>query len=140
MSNKYYLSKPDSGSSHLEAVDSLESKVGSEKSKILGRDGATTEPDLSPLQAIKAYPMAIFWSAMVSMCVVMEGYDMILIGNFYAYPTFAQKYGQIQNAQGQWQLSAAWQSGLGNASGVGAFFGVLANGMRSRTEFRNKRC
>lgn len=57
------------------------------------------------------------------------GYDTILIGNFYAYPTFAAKYGQIYSeSAGQWQLTAAWQAGLGNASGVGAFFGVLMNG------------
>jgi hypothetical protein len=28
---------------------------------------------LSPREAIRAYPMAIFWSLMVSMCVIMEG-------------------------------------------------------------------
>lgn len=36
------------------------------------------EHELTPMQAIKAYPMAIFWSLMVSMCVIMEGYDTIL--------------------------------------------------------------
>ncbi len=43
---------------------------------------AKLESELSPLQAIKAYPMAIVWSLLVSTCVVMEGYDTILIGNF----------------------------------------------------------
>lgn len=37
-----------------------------------------SEHALRPLQAIKYYPMAIFWSLMVSMCVIMEGYDTIL--------------------------------------------------------------
>ena len=37
-----------------------------------------TERSLSVRDAIRAYPMAIFWSLMVSMCVVMEGYDTIL--------------------------------------------------------------
>ncbi|KAK9482985.1 general substrate transporter [Lipomyces starkeyi] len=64
---------------------------------------------------------------MVSMCVVMEGYDTILIANFYAFPTFAKKYGIYFPGVG-YQLTAPWQAGLGNASGVGAFFGVLANG------------
>lgn len=39
---------------------------------------AELEHSLSPRQAIQAYPMAIFWSLMVSFCVIMEGYDMIL--------------------------------------------------------------
>jgi SP family general alpha glucoside:H+ symporter-like MFS transporter len=72
--------------------------------------------------------MAIFWAVIVSMCVVMEGYDTILIGNFYSYPTFAKKYGTYYPEVGNYQLTAAWQAGLGNASGVGAFFGVLLNG------------
>lgn len=36
------------------------------------------EHALTLLQAVKFYPMAIFWSLMVSMCVIMEGYDTIL--------------------------------------------------------------
>ena len=56
---------------------------------------AKLESDLSPLQAIKAYPMAIFRSLLVSSCVIMEGYDTILIGNFFAYPTFQRKYGNF---------------------------------------------
>jgi len=66
------------------------------------------------------------------MCVVMEGYDVSLIGNFFAYPTFARKYGTyyplLNEGAGGYQLTAAWQAGVGNASGVGAFFGVLMNG------------
>ena len=38
----------------------------------------TSQHGLGVLEAIKAYPMAIFWSLMVAMCVVMEGYDTIL--------------------------------------------------------------
>ncbi|KAH6691365.1 maltose permease MAL31 [Plectosphaerella plurivora] len=83
---------------------------------------------LSPREAIRAYPMAIFWSLMVSMCVIMEGYDTILIGNFFAYPEFTRKFGQYIDDNGQHQLTAAWQAGLGNASIVGCFFGGLANG------------
>lgn len=113
---------------HLEAISSLDEKMHGKQLEVLAQVGAQTELTLTPWQAIKAYPMAVFWSLMVSMCVIMEGFDTILIGNFYAYPTFAQKYGHIQTADGTWQLSAAWQAGLGNASGVGAFFGVLING------------
>lgn len=37
------------------------------------KDADDQEHALTPLEAIKAYPMAIFWSLMVAMCVVMEG-------------------------------------------------------------------
>lgn len=35
--------------------------------------------------------MAIFWCLAVSMCIIMEGYDTILIGNFFAFPQFQRK-------------------------------------------------
>lgn len=61
------------------------------------------------------------------MTVVMEGYDTILLGNLWAYPTFQQKYGEYVGVSSQtrsgYQLTPAWQAGLGNAAGVGAFFG-----------------
>ncbi|KAK9321605.1 putative alpha-glucoside transport protein [Lipomyces orientalis] len=91
------------------------------------KTGAETEQTLDPLQAINAYPKAIFWCLLVSMCVVMEGYDTILIGNFFAYPKFAEKYGTYFPGVGH-QLTAAWQAGLGMAAGAGAFFGAIANG------------
>jgi len=112
----------------LENVSSLERKMQGVELHDAAKEGATTEHNLSPLEAIKAYPAAVFWAVMVSMCVIMEGYDTILIGNFYAYPTFQKKYGTYFPELGQYQLSAAWQAGLGNASGVGAFFGALLNG------------
>ncbi|KAF8864909.1 sugar transporter [Acephala macrosclerotiorum] len=94
----------------------------------LAANATEAEHRLPPLQAVKAYWPAVFWSVMVSMCVVMEGYDAILIGNFFAYPTFAKKYGNYDASTNTYQLTAAWQAGLGDASGVGAFFGILANG------------
>jgi MFS transporter, SP family, general alpha glucoside:H+ symporter len=51
-----------------------------------------------------------------------------LIGNFFAYPTFQKQYGVFFPEIDGYQLTAAWQAGLGNASGVGAFFGALLNG------------
>ena len=93
------------------------------------RHGQVLEHELSPLEAIKAYPIAIMWALLVSMCVIMEGYDTILIGNFYAYPEFAKKYGTYFAGTGGYQLTAAWQAGIGNASGIGAFIGALLNGI-----------
>lgn len=92
------------------------------------RDGTDPERDLPPFEAIKAYPMAIFWAVLVSMTVIMEGYDTILIGNFFAFPTFQQKYGTYFPDIDRFQLTAPWQAALGNSAGVGAFCGVLLNG------------
>jgi len=37
--------------------------------------------DLSIWECVRAYSPAIFWSLIVSTCVIMEGYDTVLIGN-----------------------------------------------------------
>lgn len=92
------------------------------------KQGAEAEHNLALLQALRLYPKAIFWCLVVSACVIMEGYDTNLLGNFYAYPEFAKKYGKFNEGSGNYQLSAPWQAGLGNASGVGSFFGTLLNG------------
>jgi hypothetical protein len=42
------------------------------------KEAIAAEHKLSAGEAVRAYPMAIFWSLMVSMCVIMEGYDTIL--------------------------------------------------------------
>jgi len=43
----------------------------------------------------------------------IEGYDTSLLGSFFGYPTFREKFGH-QLADGSYQLSASWQSGLQN--------------------------
>jgi hypothetical protein len=58
--------KADSAN-HIEAVDAVPSKVLIENAAI----GSDHEHELAPWAAIKAYPMAVFWCLMVSMCVVM---------------------------------------------------------------------
>ena len=72
------------GEEHLERIDPVLIAGGLGVDETLeyldARAAEATEAEhaLTPLQAIKAYPMAIFWSFMVSMCVIMEGYDTIL--------------------------------------------------------------
>ncbi|KAJ6436412.1 maltose permease MAL61 [Purpureocillium lavendulum] len=59
----------------------------------------------------------------------MEGYDTALLGNFFAYPEFAKKFGSYDPTTETYQVPARWQAGLGNAAGVGAFFGAMLNGL-----------
>lgn len=63
---------------------------------------------------------------MISMSIIIEGYDTIPIGNFFAYPTFQKKYVQYNEDDIGWQVSALWQTGLNMASTVGCIFGQLA--------------
>ncbi|KAG2414774.1 hypothetical protein HFD88_005962 [Aspergillus terreus] len=90
---------------------------------------ATDEEHAQTLwQALRANRKAVAWSVLISLSIVMEGYDTILMGNFFAYPTFQQKYGQYYGERIGWQVSAPWQTGLSMASTVGCVFGGLLNG------------
>lgn len=57
-----------------QSEDSLDANVIEARA----REHAEAEHALTPLQAIRAYPMAIFWCLVASTCVIMEGYDTIL--------------------------------------------------------------
>ncbi|KAK5655673.1 hypothetical protein OQA88_5606 [Cercophora sp. LCS_1] len=85
------------------------------------------EQSMTLLQGIKLYPKAIMWSILISTCIVMEGYDVCLINNFYAFPQFNRKYGE-QLPSGEWQVPAPWQAGLSNGANVGELIGLLING------------
>ena len=61
------------------------------------------------IQGIRLYPKAVFWSVLISTCIAMEGYDISLVNNFYAFPQFNRKYGEML-ADGSYQVSAAVSS------------------------------
>jgi len=94
-------------------------------------DGTAAEKRMGIMQGFRLYPKAVGWSILLSTAIVMEGYDVVLLGNFYGFPQFGQKYGQFQDAKGQWQLTAAWQAGLSNGANVGEILGLFVNGIVS---------
>ncbi|PYH77172.1 sugar transporter [Aspergillus uvarum CBS 121591] len=81
-------------------------------------------------QGVKLYPKAVAWSVLISTCIVMEGYDISLVNNFYAFPQFNRKYGEL-TADGSYQVPARWQSGLSNGAYVGEIIGLSINGWAS---------
>lgn len=57
----------------------------------------------------------------------MAGYDVCLLGQFYALPQFNEKYGRL-NKEGKYEVSAPWQAGLSNGAAVGQIIGLGING------------
>ncbi|KAF6832328.1 MFS maltose [Colletotrichum musicola] len=92
------------------------------------KQAADSEHQMTLLEAIKTYPKAIGWSVLLSSTLIMEGYDLSLLGNLYSSPYFNQKYGEYSEAQGKYVLSAAWQSGLSNGARAGEVFGLILAG------------
>lgn len=105
----------------------LEEKLGSDA--IFEAKQATDEEHAQTLtQALKENRPAVIWSVLISLTIIMEGYDVNLMSNFFAYPSFKQKFGSYYGGEVGWQVSAPWQTGLGMASTVGCIFGGLLNG------------
>lgn len=76
--------------------------------KIIQHAKAATDKEhsMTLLQGIKTYPKAVGWSILISTCIVMEGYDISLISNFYAFKPFNRKYG-VQGDDGSYQVPAS---------------------------------
>ncbi|KAL4878816.1 general substrate transporter [Aspergillus karnatakaensis] len=91
------------------------------------KQATDAEQALSVREAIRKYPMAIAWSVMISSAIAMEGYDKVLVNQFFAFPAFVQKYGKL-GEDGKHTISAPWQAGLGNGARVGEIMGLLLNG------------
>jgi MFS transporter, SP family, general alpha glucoside:H+ symporter len=89
------------------------------------------ELKMSLWQGFRLYPKACFWSIVLSMAVIMEGFDAGLLGSFYAYPTFTKKYGIKQPGSNTYTISADWQTGLSDAVVGGYIIGLMINGWAS---------
>lgn len=106
---------------HVEDLDRVihDARVATEK-----------EHSMSLWQGLKLYPKAVGWSLLISTAIIMEGYDVVLMGSFYDFPAFNKKYGQLME-DGSYGLSASWQAGLSNAMNCGQILGLFANGIVS---------
>lgn len=89
--------------------------------------GGESEKSMTLLQGLRTYPKAVAWSVLISTCIIMEGFDIVLINNLYAVPAFQQRYGE-QLGDGSYEVPAAWQAGLSNGALVGQISGLFAIG------------
>ncbi|KAF4988861.1 hypothetical protein FGRMN_9503 [Fusarium graminum] len=92
---------------------------------------AEAEHHMTLWQAVKTYPKAIGWSVLLSTTLIMEGYDLALLGNLYASPVFNQKFGTYNAEKEKYAVSAAWQSGLSNGARAGEIIGLILAGWAS---------
>ncbi|KAB8261662.1 general substrate transporter [Aspergillus pseudonomiae] len=81
-------------------------------------------------EALRLYPKAVGWSLLFSCAIIMEGYDVVLIGSFLAFPAFNEKYGGLMS-DGTYGLEAKWQAGVNNAMACGQIIGLFLNGLVS---------
>lgn len=125
----------DDEAQHIEAVRSNLSAAGTEGTvdnwKQLRHDATLATEDehnTTFVQAMRRFPKAAFWSGVVSLCIIMDGYDGALLGGLNAFPAFQKKYGHYVKSKDTYTLDAQWQVALGMGSNVGNIIGITLNG------------
>lgn len=86
------------------------------------------EHAMSVKEALRLYPKAVFFSMLLSLALVMDGYDKSLINAFFSLPEFQRRFGNLVS-NGTYQISAAWMAGLQNGAIVGEITGLLISGI-----------
>jgi SP family general alpha glucoside:H+ symporter-like MFS transporter len=90
------------------------------------------EHQMSLREAFHIHKKAIFWSMALSGALIMEGYDVVVIGSFYGQPNFLRRFGvPFAASQNGYIIPAKWQSALSNGSSAGGILGLLFNGWAS---------
>ncbi|KAH7347384.1 general substrate transporter [Plectosphaerella cucumerina] len=89
---------------------------------------AAEEHNVDFKQALRENWKAAMWSAVISLAIVMEGYDLSLMSNFFGYPTFQEKFGTYYAPTDSYELTGPWQAGLLNGTNAGVVIGGFING------------
>ncbi|KAK9258192.1 general substrate transporter [Lipomyces tetrasporus] len=97
---------------------------------VAAKHASDAEHSMTLARGLRLYPKAIGWSVLLSSALVMEGYDLALLGSLYASPAFNQKYGRL-TPNGTYKVPASWQSALSNGARAGEVIGLLINGVVS---------
>lgn len=108
-------------------LSQVHDNIGKELSD--AKDASSAEKGMSVRDSVRLYKKAICFSLIMSLAVIMEGYDLSLMGSFMGYDTFRARYGTETDADGAPIISAAWQTGLQNGVQVGSIIGLYLNGV-----------
>lgn len=76
------------------------------------------EHNMTVRQSLRFWWKAIIFSFIISLCVVMEGYDTSLMNKFFAFQPFCDRFGDQVDAQGTRIVSSRWQTIILNGTQV----------------------
>ncbi|GAA5917273.1 hypothetical protein JCM6882_009271 [Rhodosporidiobolus microsporus] len=77
-------------------------------------------------EQFKLWSPGVMWCVILSLAVVMESYDTILLNSLYAAPTFQKAYGvETHPGSGVYQIPSKWQSALGSGTNAALILGIF---------------
>ena len=83
------------------------------------------ELNMSVRQSLRFWSKAIVFSFIISLCVVMEGYDTSLMNKFFAFSPFQNRFGDEVDADSNKLVSARWQTIILNGTQVRSLLQAL---------------
>ncbi|KAG5358327.1 Maltose permease MAL31 [Yarrowia sp. B02] len=95
------------------------------------------EEEWSLWQTIVIYKKAVFWSLVMCLTIVMDGYDGNMVPSFYALPQFQHKFG-VQLPSGDWTIEAKWQTAFLVGTPIGRILGAVGVGLLADRYGRKK--
>lgn len=82
------------------------------------------EHSLGFWQSIRIYKVAVWWSFVASMSIIMEAYD-VSVGGGASLLEYRKYFGTYYPALNDWQLTAGWQGALSQAGNIGNVLGIF---------------
>lgn len=76
------------------------------------------EHNMTLRQSFRSWWKAVVFSFIISLCVIMEGYDTSLMNNFFPFPAFKNRFGDELDSDGGKLVSARWQTIILNGTQV----------------------
>lgn len=76
------------------------------------------EHNMTVRQSLQFWWKAIMFSFVISLAVVMEGYDTSLMNKFFAFEPFRNRFGDQTNPEGGKLVSSQWQTIILNGTQV----------------------
>ncbi|KAF2147634.1 sugar transporter [Myriangium duriaei CBS 260.36] len=85
------------------------------------------EKAIGAIQSFRLYRKAVFWSFALSSCIMMEGFDLVILNSLYVLPSFQQRFG-TPDKHGDLVISSHWQQVLSNSPLMGQIVGLILSG------------
>lgn len=109
----------------MSLTEKTEGRVGERVSSVAGQNAVEdtnvaidNERKMTVRQSIRFWWKAIVFSFVISLCVIMEGYDTSLMNKFFAFEPFKNRFGDQVDDEGNPLVSARWQTIILNGTQV----------------------
>jgi SP family general alpha glucoside:H+ symporter-like MFS transporter len=103
-------------------VGHMAERVNSTTMDVGAADGTNAaihnEHRMTVRQSLRFWWKAIVFSFVISLAVVMEGYDTSLMNKFFAFEPFRNRFGDQVNPEGGMLVSSRWQTIILNGTQV----------------------